>query len=333
MQNTPVKLLIVIQHPLELWNVPAWFPEEVQQNFPQLEVTHRNNYDGIEAQLRDAEVVFAFSLRPNQFAAARSLRWLHSPTAAVHQLLFSDLVKSDVVLTNSSELHGPVVAEHVLALLLALAKKLPQAARLQQKHVFAPETIWGQGVHPRELAGATLGMIGLGSIGHRVARMASALEMRVIAVRKHVEKGSPAGVNAVYAPAALDEVLSLSDFVVVAAPVTAGTNGLFNAARFAAMKTGAYFINVGRGEQVDESALISALRSGHLAGAALDVFQHEPLPADSPLWDNENLFITPHTASQTEQLWPRHYQVFSENLRRYLAHQPLLYVVDKQRGY
>ena len=332
-QDPPVKLLILIQHPLELWNVPAWFPEKVQQNFPELRVKHRNNYHGIEQDLRDAEILFAFSLRPEQFTSARALRWLHSPTAAVHQLLFPELVDSDVTLTNSSELHGPVVAEHVLALLLALAKKLPQAARLQQKHRFEPETIWKQGVHPRELAGSTLGLIGLGSIGRRVAPLATALGMRVIAVREHVEKGSPAGVHAVFSPQKLDELLALSDFVVVAAPVTAGTNGLFNAARFAAMKPGAYFINVGRGEQVEEVALADALRSGHLAGAALDVFQQEPLPADSPLWDVENLFITPHTASQTDQLWPRHYEVFTENLRRYLAQQPLLYVVDKQKGY
>lgn len=323
----------MVQHPLELWNVPAWFPEKLKQDFPQVEVTHRNNYDGIEMYLRDAEIVFAFWLRPEQFTSARSLRWLHSPTAAVHQLLFPELVNSDVVLTNSSELHGPVVAEHVLSLLLALAKKLPQAAHLQQRHFFSPETIWKQGVHPREVAGSTLGLIGLGSIGRRVAQMAAALGMRVIAVREHVEKGSPAGVSAVYPPRALDELLALSDFVVLAVPVTAGTNGLFNAARFAAMRPGAYFISVGRGEQVDEAALINALRSGHLAGAALDVFQREPLPPDSALWDLENLLITPHTGSQTEQLWPRHYQVFSENLRRYLAHQPLLFVVDKKMGY
>lgn len=333
MNHPPIKLLILIQHPLELWNVPAWFPEKVQRNFPQLEVTHRNNYHNIEDHLCDAEIIFAFSLRPDQFTAARSLRWLHSPTAAVHQLLFPEFVNSDVVLTNSSELHGPVVAEHVLALVLALAKKLPQAAVLQQKHRFEPETIWKNGVHPRELAGATLGLIGLGSIGRRVAKMAAALGMRVIAVREHVEKGSPEGVSAVYPSSALEECLSLSDFVVAAAPVTGGTNGLFNAKRFAKMKPGAYFINVGRGEQVEETALIDALRSGHLAGAALDVFQQEPLPADSPLWEVENLLITPHIASQTEQLWPRHYEVFSENIRRYLGHEPLLFVVDKQKGY
>jgi len=333
MNNLPIKLLIVIQHPLELWNVPAWFPEKLRRNFPQVEITNRNHYDGIEQDLRDAEIMFAFSLRPEQLATARSLRWLHTPMAAVHQLLFPEFVASDVVLTNSSELHGPVVAEHVMALLFALARKIPRAARLQQEHFWGSETMWSEGPHPRELAGGTLGLIGLGSIGRRVAKMAAALGMRVIGVREHIEKGSPEGVAAVFAPTAIDELLAQSDFVVAAAPVTGATNGLFNAARFAAMKTGSYFINVGRGEQVEEGALIKALSSRHLAGAALDVFQHEPLPADSPLWDVGHLLITPHIGSQTEQLWPRHYEVFSENLRRYLAREPLLFVVDKHKGY
>lgn len=333
MKNPPTKLLIVIQHPLDLWNVPAWFPERLRQNFPQVEITNRNSYDGIEQELRDAEIMFAFSLRPEQLAAARSLRWLHTPMAAVHQLLFPEFVASDVVLTNSSELHGPVVAEHVMALVFALARKIPQATLLQQKKFWGAETLWSETPHPRELAGATLGLIGLGSIGRRVAKMAAALGMRVIAVREHVEKGSPEGVADVFAPVAIDELLAQSDFVVVAAPVTTATNGLFSATRFAAMKPGAYFINVGRGEQVEESALIDALRSRHIAAAALDVFKTEPLPANSPLWGVKNLLITPHIGSQTEQLWPRHYEVFSENLRRYLTQQPLLFVVDKQKGY
>lgn len=333
LKTPPTKLLIVIQHPLELWNVPAWFPEKLRQDFPQVEITNRKSYDGIEQELRDVEIMFAFSLRSEQLATARSLRWLHTPMAAVHSLLFPEFVASDVVLTNSSELHGPVVAEHVMALVFALARKIPQAAALQQKHSWGSEAMWSEGPHPRELAGATMGLIGLGSIGRRVAKMASAMGMRVIAVREHVEKGSPEGVAAVFAPPALDEMLAQSDFVVAAAPVTSATNGLFNSARFAAMKSGAYFINVGRGEQVDESALIGALHSRHLAGAALDVFKQEPLPADSPLWDVQNLLITPHTGSQTEQLWLRHYEVISENLRRYLAREPLLFVVDKQKGY
>jgi phosphoglycerate dehydrogenase-like enzyme len=216
---------------------------------------------------------------------------------------------------------------------LALAKKIPQAVVLQEKHIWGQEEIWNQGRHPCEIAGATLGLIGVGSVGCRVAHMASALGMRVIAVREHVEKGRPEGVEAVFAPSKLDDMLKQCDYVVLAAPLIAATQGLINADRLAAMKPEACLINVGRGPQVDEAALVAALRTRRISGAALDVFEREPLPADSPLWSVENLLITPHTAGLTEKLWHRHYELFSDNLRRYLAGQPLRFLVDKQKGY
>ena len=328
-----MKLLIVVHHHFDLWNVPAWFPEKLQSEFPQIELIHRTNYEGVEEYLRNAEVVFAFSLSPEQFRLAEKLSWIHAPTAAVHQLLFPELEKSDVVLTNAHEVHGPVVAEHVIALVFALAKKIPQAARLQEKCIWGQDAMWNEGPRPREVAGATLGLIGLGSIGRPVARMASALGMRVIAVREHPEKEKPEGVAAVYAPPRLKELLSESDFVVVAAPLTEATRGLINAERLGSMREDAYLINVGRGPQVEETALADALRSRRIAGAALDVFEQEPLPRESPLWELETLLITPHTAGLTEKLWERHYALFSENLRRYLAREPLLLVVDKHKGY
>jgi phosphoglycerate dehydrogenase-like enzyme len=328
-----MKLLIVVRHRFDLWNVPAWFGARLAQEFPQLQIVQRDSYEGIEEHLGDAELIFTISLRPEQFAVARKLRWIHAPTAAVHQLLFAELASSDVVVTNSREVHGPVVAEHVMALIFALAKKIPQAAVLQQSHVWGQEAIWKEGPRPREVAGATLGLIGVGSIGRRVAQMASAMGMRVIAVREHAEQGCPEGVKEVFGPAVLDVLLKQSDYVVLAAPLVAGTHGLINAARLATMKREAFLINVGRGPQVDEVALVEALRTERIAGAALDVFEQEPLPADSPLWSAQNLLITPHTAGLTEKLWHRHYELFSENLRRYLARQPLKFVVDKQKGY
>jgi len=328
-----MKLLIVVHHRFDLWNVPAWFPEKLKADFPQLVVLQRTSYEGIEEHLREAEIIFTFSLRPEQFRFAQKLRWIHAPTAAVHQLLFPELVSSDVILSNAREVHGPVVAEHVIALIFALAKKIPQVARLQQRRTWGQDAIWNDGPRPREVAGATLGLIGLGSIGCTVARMAAALGMRVIAVREHGEKKKPEGVASVYPPAQIKDLLAQSDYVVVAAPLTEATRGLINADRLAAMRPDAYLINVGRGPQVDEAALADALRNRRIAGAALDVFEKEPLPSESPLWELENLLITPHTAGLTEKLWQRHYALFSENLRRYLAHKPLLSVVDKLKGY
>jgi phosphoglycerate dehydrogenase-like enzyme len=328
-----MKLLIVVHHRLDLWNVPQWFGERLKKEFPEIELIQRNNYDRITEDVFDAEVLFTLSLRPEQFVAAKQLRWIHTPTAAVHQFMFPELVNSDVVLTNSREVHGPVVAEHVIALILALAKKIPQAALLQQKRTWGQEPMWQEPPHLREIAGATLGLVGVGSIGRRVAEMAAALGMRVIAVREHVDRTLPTGVEQVFAFQDLDELLGQSDYVVLAAPLTPATEGLMNAERLAKMKPSACLINVGRGPQVDESALAEALRAKRIGGAALDVFEKEPLPADSPLWDLENLLITPHTAGLTEKLWYRHYELFSGNLRRYLAHRPLQFVVDKQKGY
>src|SRR5258708_31621183 len=159
-----MKVLIATYHRLDLWIAPEWFTDRLAADFPQLKIARITNYDNIESEIADAEVAFIFALRPEQLATAGKLRWIHSPAAAVHQLLFPELVNSDVILTNGRDVHGPVVAEHVIALILALAKKLPQAARLQQKHTWGKELLWKLNPKPTEIAGATLGVVGLGSI-------------------------------------------------------------------------------------------------------------------------------------------------------------------------
>ena len=327
-----IRILIFVHHPFDQWNAPAWFPERVQQEFPQVNVVNLPDYQRVDEEIVEAEIVIAWSIRPEQIAAAKKLRWIHSPAAAVNQLMFPELVNSEIILTNAREVHGPVVAEHVIALIFALAKKIPGSVRLQEKHVWGQQILWDELPRVREVAGATVGMVGLGSIGRAVAQSARALGMRVIAVREHPEKGSE-GAEEIFAPAKIDEIFRQADYVVLAAPVTDSTKAIANAERLALMKPGACLINVGRGPLVDEPALVDALRAGKIGGAALDVFPKEPLPADSPLWDAPNLLITPHTAALTDRLWDRHYALFSENLRRYLNDQPLLAVVDKRKGY
>jgi phosphoglycerate dehydrogenase-like enzyme len=328
-----VKLLIVLHHRLELWNVPSWFVEKLRRDFPAVEIVHQADYRQVEKYLPDIEIAITWSLYPEQFNIAKKLLWIHSPAAAVHQLMFPELINSDVIVTNAREIHGPVVAEHAIALVMALAKKLHEAAGLQRKHVWGQENLWHSRLRPREIAGATLGLVGLGSIGRVVARHASALGMRVIAVREHPESELIAGVAHVFASRELDKLLAESDYVVLAAPVTPATRGMINAATLVKMKPDACLVNVSRGALVDEPALIEALSKKRIGGAALDVFEDEPLPAQSPLWNLENLLITPHTAGMTDKLWDRHYAQISENLRRYLKRQPLLSVVDKKKGY
>ena len=331
--SEPVKVLIVLYHRFELWNAPSWVPERLRHDFPQIDLTHLGRYEGVEDAVRDAEILIAWSIRPEQFQHARRLRWIHSPAAAVHQLMFPELVESDVLLTNAREVHGPVVAEHVIAQIFALAKMLPAAVRYQQQHVWGQEAMWCGQPRPREVSGATLGLVGLGSIGAQVAERASALGMRVIAVREHPAKGIPRHVQAVFSPIQIEELLGQSDYVVLAAPLTSLTRNLIDAGRLVHMKSNACLINVSRGPLIDDAALVTALREKKIGGAALDVFAEEPLAADSPYWDLENVLITPHTAAVTEKLWERHYCLIRENLERYLAGKPLLAVVDKTKGY
>ena len=327
------KLLLVTYHRLDLWLVPEWFAERLREEFPQFEVVRMTTYDGIEKELAEAEILFTQSIRPEQFRIASRLRWIHSPAAAVHQFLFPELINSDVILTNAREVHGPVVAEHVVAVMFALAKRIPQNVRFQQRHVWGQEILWEEHAAPGEISGATLGLVGLGSIGRNVEKRASALGMHVICVRQNSASEKPEGVEEVLPSSRFDELLARSDYVVLAVPVTQETRGMIGREQLSHMKRDAYLINVGRGPLVQEDALIEALSAKRIAGAALDVFEKEPLPPESPFWDLENVLITPHTAGMTTKLWERHYTLFSENLRRFLRGEKLVAIVDKKRGY
>ena len=333
-----MKLLIVVQHPFELWQAPPWFSERLRGDFPDLEIVQLASYKDIDRHLSDADIFIGWSLRPEQLALARQLRWIHSPAAAVHALMTPALAASNIVVTNASSVHGPVVAEHALALMLALAKRIPSAVHYQDKKVWAQQDLWRETPRPRELAGATLALIGYGGIGREVARLAAAFGMRVLVVREHPDRATgnskPETGNLVQlGPTELDDALSSADFVVLAAPLTEKTRGLINAARLARMKPAAYLVNVSRGPLIDDAALVAALQAGKLGGAALDVFEKEPLAPGSPYWTLPNVLITPHSAALTDRLWDRHYALLSENLRRFLSGRPLLGIVDKSAGY
>ncbi len=336
-----MKVVIVLKHRFGLWSAPDWFLEKLRAEFPEDTFVYHHDYEGIEADLQDAEVVVSWSLNAEQVKAAPRLRWIHSTAAAVHQLLIPEIVNSRIMLTNARSVHGPVVAEHVLALMFALAKRLPTAFRMQQRHHWGQEEMTQEQPPLRELRDATLGIVGVGSIGGEIARIASAMGMRVIAVRANPMKGvdwvpSNDPIRAqhrVYGPKDMNRMLKESDFVVISAPVTNSTTKLIDAQALTAMKKDSYLINVGRGALVDEVALIEALRERKIGGAALDVFEHEPLPGDSPLWDLDNVIITPHQGGISHKLWERQYKLFSENLRRYEKGAPLVGVVDKKAGY
>jgi len=327
-----MKILIVHYHPFELWHAPAWLRDRLQKEFPEVRVVQLENYDRVPEEIEDTDVFVGWSLRPEQFRAAKRLKWIHSPAAAVHQLMFPELIASEVVVTNSSPVHGPVVAEHAIAVLLALAKRLPQAMRYQAKKKWSQALLWNEHPRPREVEGATVAVIGVGGIGSEFIRRAKALGMNVLAVRQNPAKGT-AGADEVYSAEQLEQVLPRADYVLLCTPVTPATSALINSERLAKMKSDAYLINVGRGTLADEPALIDALKAHRIAGAALDVFDEEPLPEESPFWSLDNVLITPHTAGVTEGLWERHYKLIAENLRRFNDGRPLLSEVDKKEGY
>lgn len=327
-----MKILIVHHHRFELWHAPAWLRERLQKAFPAFTFVQLEDYERIAEEIADTDIFIGWSLRPDQLAAAKKLKWIHSPAAAIHQLMYPELINSSVVITNSTGVHGPVVAEHAIAVLLAMAKRLPQAMQYQAKRIWAQETLWKERPRPREVAGATVAVVGMGGIGREFTGRARALGMKVLAVRENPAKGRGLA-NAVFGPEKIEEVLPQADYVLLCTPVTSATTHIINQARLETMKPDAYLINVARGTLIDEAALIAALKERRIAGAALDVFEEEPLPPDSEFWSLDNILITPHTAAVTEKLWDRHYDLIVENLQRLLNGRPLLNEVDKQRGY
>ncbi|MGZ4879341.1 MAG: D-2-hydroxyacid dehydrogenase [Candidatus Angelobacter sp.] len=326
------KIAILLHDEFEMWRPPAWFVDRLRTEFPHTEVVYSATKREDEQALRGADVMIGWSLSPEQFRAATGLRWIYSITAAVDQFLYPELTASEIAISNAGRVHGPVVAEHAIAMLLALAKRLPSAVRYQARRKWAMEAIWNQQPRPREVREATVAVVGLGSIGAEVASMAAALKMNVIGVREHPELGS-GGAHEVVGYDSLDVALRRADFVVLAAPLTERTRHLMDARRLQLLKPSAFLVNVSRGAMVDESALVKALRERRIAGAALDVFEEEPLSRWSPLWKMPQVLITPHTAFLTENVWQHHYEVFAANLKRYLAGQPLEGAVDKKSGY
>ena len=280
-----------------------------------------------EATLASADVLVTFGkLRPETMRYAPKLRWIQFASAGVERIDPADY--PGVTLSNASGVGSVAIAEYVIGMLLASAKRFPTLLRNQQAHR------WDRRIFGAELSGRTLGIVGLGAIGREVAKRARALEMRVLASRRSAAPGdTDADVDELLPADRLDRLLAESDYLLLAVPLTADTTALIGAAELAKMKGTARLINVARGPVVDQAALIAALRAGTIAGTVLDVFDEEPLPADSPLWDLENVIVTPHLAADSDRYAERVAGVTADNLRRYLAGEPLRNLVDGERRY
>ncbi len=314
-----------------VWVLPHALVDRLRGQFPGLEIVDAPGSAERLRELPDVEIAFLSRLRADEFDPARRLRWIQSPAAGVGNLLFPALRESAVVVTNARGIHGAPIAEHVIAVSIALFRQLHRAIRRQAAHSWAKDELPLSAY--RSLAGACLGLVGLGAIGAAIADKAAALGMRVIAVRRNAAAPRPAAVAAVFPPDRLASLLEEADIVVLAAPLTPDTGGLIGSRELRQMKPGAILVNIARGKLVREGELAEELARGTIAGAALDVFEHEPLDSASPLWDLPNVIITPHTSGFRADYWDAAVNLFAENLNRYLDGRPLLNVVDKDAGY
>lgn len=301
---------------------------EVRKTFPQVEFTAASDQDKILREIPDAEVVYGGITR-EAFLAAKELKWIQNTGAGVEKLArISEIAESDVIVTNTRGAHAATIAEHTFGLLISLTRNLRQSFQAQRDHN------WGvQFDNPMVgLTGLTLGMVGLGNIGRAIAKRGYAFDMNVIAIDAH-EVAKPDFVTELRLSDGLDDLLQRSDVVAVTTPHTPNTAGLLGEQQLRLMKPSSYLLVVSRGGIVDEDALVRMLNEGKLAGAGLDVTATEPLPEDSPLWDTPDLLITPHCSGRSAFTSASALAIFHENLRRYLADEPLTNLVDLKLGY
>lgn len=301
--------------------------DELRRVAPNVELVVARSEQEALAKVGDVVGMFDF-VSPEVIRAGKRLRWVQVGSAGVENVLFPEMMNSQITLTNAQRVYAPPIADQALAFMVCLSKGLYYFIRHQS------EGNWSvpPRLHPKELQGQTVFVLGLGGIGSNLARRANACGMRVLATDpKQMPK--PDYVAHLGKPAEFHTLLPEADFVASCVPLTRETQGMIGAREFAMMKRGAFLINMSRGKVVDTNALVEALRSGQLGGAAMDVTDPEPLPKDHPLWQMENVIITPHMSNRSPGSDARRFEVLKENLRRFSRGEPLINVVDKQLGY
>ena len=343
------RLVLDLQDARPVWTLPSWAEQEIRDTLPAewkvatVDAPADGRGDGgppSEAALqaiRGAEVYIGYGIPEPLFRAATEpagsrLSWVHSAAAGVGGSLHARLRQSEVSLTNSAGIHAEPIAETVLGMILFFARGLDFAVRGQFRREWDKNPFNAADTPVREVAGATLGIVGLGGIGREVARRGAALRMHPLAMRRSRTEAPPE-VELLSGSEALDELLARSDYLVLAVPETPETRGMIGPRQLARLPASAVLVNVSRGAVLDEAALVEALGAKRLRGAALDVFQNEPLPPESPLWELEGVLVTPHVSGVSRGFWRREIDLIQENLRRYLAGEPLRNLVDKNAGY
>ncbi len=317
---------IVLRVPLA-----AEYLARLQREFADVEFPLCLTADDLARELPDADAVVGGSaLTEEQFAAAPKLRWVAATSAGVEAFLTPALRERETItLTNFGGIAAPNIAEHVLAMMLLFARDLRPLLHRQDQHRW-PEN--EEAVTAFELEDQTLGVVGMGEIGEALARKAHGIGMRVLGVQRHPQEPPPY-VERILSSDELPELLRQSDHVALCLPLTSATKYTIDAEELAHMRPSAYLYNIGRGALINQEALIAALRGGALAGAGLDVTTPEPLPPDSPLWEMPNVLVTGHSAARTNRYWERGIELLVENVRHFLAGEPLRDTVDTKAGY
>ena len=284
--------------------------------------------------LAGADIAVTAALSDDELASAPRLRWLSSVAAGLDEIITPALLARGIAITNASGVHGPNIAEHVMAMMLMFTRGMPRLFRAQLARRWERDLKSRSG-GPGELTGKTLLIVGLGRIGEAIALRARPFGMRIVGLKRDPSNRHDDGVTVdeLLGLDALDDVLPRADHVCVTVPLTRETHRLIDVRRIARLRAGAYLYNISRGAVIDEPALVDALRAGKLAGAGLDVFEEEPLPATSPLWEMENVILTPHVSGMTPLYYQRTAALFAENLDRFLSGQPLENRFDPARGY
>lgn len=322
-------------------NVVTTFPFSVQsqkllKEAAATEVVIVTSADELPTYLPDAEIVCSYFMPPDWRTLAPNLRWLQFPGAGVDSLAKTGLLDagSNVIVTTAAGIHAEIISEYVFGSMLMFNWNWPQMVRLQDEHIWAKSASWYH-LGGRELAGQTLGIIGLGHIGRRIAQLGFAFGMRVLGVRR---SSSPSeeqeqDVEQSFLPEQLHEMIPQCDYIVISVPLTRATEKLIGEAELGLMRKNTYLVNIARGRVVDEQALIRALREGWIAGAGLDVTEEEPLASDSPLYSMPNVILTPHISGNSVHYDTRLAALFADNLKRYRTGQQLQNRYEPSRGY
>lgn len=298
----------------------------VREAVPGVDVQVFGDASAAMEEIEDADAVYG-TVPPELLRRAKKLRWIAASRAGLGgRWFYPELIDSDVVVTNVRGIYNEHLSHHIMAFLLAFARRFDHYLK---RNEHAPE--WRRDLVPIDLGSSTAVVVGVGGSGAEAGRLCAQFGMRVIGVDPRVTD-PPEGFLELATPARLDEKLAEADFVILTIPESPPTLGLFDAGRFAAMKQGAYFINIGRGVTVNTDDLVAALRSGRLAGAGLDVVAPEPLPSDHPLWSIPGVLITPHigVTGDRDRSHARRVELLIENCRRFANGEPLLNVVDKK---